>query len=102
MPGAPAAPAVSAFLQPHDDTAHLSANSRNRCGCRAFTGSLKRHRGVVARSWAGHIAMLPSAHGTEASMAKIKRLVTVVRHMARHAVDKRRFKGWHRERQSRR
>ena len=35
-------------------------------------------------------------------MAKIKRLVTVVRHLARHAVDKRRFKGWHRERQSRR
>ena len=35
-------------------------------------------------------------------MAKIRRLVDVMRHLARHAVDKRRFKGWHSERQSRR
>lgn len=35
-------------------------------------------------------------------MAKFRRMVDVVRHLARHAADKRRFKGWHRERQSRR
>jgi len=35
-------------------------------------------------------------------MAKLWRIVTAVRTLARHASDKRRFKGWHTERQARR
>jgi len=35
-------------------------------------------------------------------MAKLWRLVDAMRSFARHASDKRRFKGWHRERQRRR
>lgn len=35
-------------------------------------------------------------------MAKFRRLVDVMRHLARQAADKRRFKGWHSERQARR
>jgi hypothetical protein len=35
-------------------------------------------------------------------MARIKRLVNAVRHLARHAADRRRLKSWHAERQSRR
>jgi hypothetical protein len=34
--------------------------------------------------------------------AKLLRIVHAVRRIARHASDKRRFKGWHHERQARR
>jgi len=48
--------------------------------------------------------MLPSASVAQGVglMAKLFRIVHAVRRLARHASDKRRFKGWRAERQARR